>query len=224
MKNLITIGNRIPHKYFITTGKGESDAGSKFLPAETGSYDAALTDAGIQNANIVKYTSVMPTKTIEIKREDGVKKIQWGEVLESIMSQANGKRGEVISAAVMTSNVYDVNGKFLGGFACEYAGDLNEEKAINSLLISIAGIIERRGYGSTNNQDLVFKKDITTDKGYTYHPGYKYAWSSMKVQKKHGTVLAGICFQTYKIPVLSLQATKKNNNKKYNKRRLSRRK
>ena len=57
MTKFAIVGNRVPHKYFLTTGKGESDAGSKFLPAETGSYDAALNSAGIENANVIKYTS-----------------------------------------------------------------------------------------------------------------------------------------------------------------------
>ena len=55
-----TFGNRVPCEYFITVGGGESDAGSKGLPFETGSYDAALKDAGIENVNVVKYTSVIP--------------------------------------------------------------------------------------------------------------------------------------------------------------------
>ncbi len=70
MVNFAYVGNRVPSKYFITHGAGESDAGSKFLPAETGSYDAALNDAGIENANIVKYTSVIPTEAKEISLKD----------------------------------------------------------------------------------------------------------------------------------------------------------
>jgi pyruvoyl-dependent arginine decarboxylase (PvlArgDC) len=46
---MIILGNRVPYEYFITSGKGESSAGSAGLPYETGSYDAALNDAGIQN-------------------------------------------------------------------------------------------------------------------------------------------------------------------------------
>ena len=42
MRNLI-LGNRVPYEYFITNGAGESDAGSKGLPYETGSYDEALS-------------------------------------------------------------------------------------------------------------------------------------------------------------------------------------
>ena len=55
------LGNRVPYEYFISVGGGQSGAGSEGLPFETGSYDAALNDAGILNVNVIKYTSVIPT-------------------------------------------------------------------------------------------------------------------------------------------------------------------
>ena len=73
MKELI-LGNRVPYEYFITSGSGQSNVGSEGLPYETGSYDQALTKAGIENANIVEYTSVIPTGAKEISREEGVKR------------------------------------------------------------------------------------------------------------------------------------------------------
>ena len=196
------VGNRIPYKYFLTKGKGESDAGSKNLPAETGSYDAALKNAGISNANIVKYTSVLPTEAEEISQKKGTKNIKWGEVLESIMSQSNGSKGKHISAAVMITTVIDKKGKYLGGFACEYSGEGTEENAKQSLLQSVNGMIERRGYGKAINPK--YNTNIRTDKGFTYHPGHHWVWSEMDVKKKHGTVLASICFQSYKVPVISI--------------------
>jgi hypothetical protein len=48
------IGCRIPKDYFWVIGWGESDVG-----IETGSYDAALTMAGIENFNVMLYTSVL---------------------------------------------------------------------------------------------------------------------------------------------------------------------
>ena len=132
MVQFAIVGNRVPHKYFLTKGAGESDAGSKYLPAETGSYDAALKDAGIEDANVVKYTSVLPTEAIEISRKEGTKSIRWGEVLESIMAQANGNKGKHIAAAVMITTVKDPKGKYLGGFACEYSGEGTEEEAKES--------------------------------------------------------------------------------------------
>ncbi len=54
---MLILGNRVPYEYFITKGKGESNVGSDGLPYETGSYDAALFEAGIQNTNVIEYTS-----------------------------------------------------------------------------------------------------------------------------------------------------------------------
>jgi arginine decarboxylase len=194
------LGNRIPYEYFITQGMGESDAGSKGLPYETGSYDAALFDAGIQNANVIEYTSVMPTESKEIARDEGLKRLQWGEVLECIKAQANGKRGSKISAAVITTSVTDPSGKYLGGFACEYSGSGTKEEAGKSLLVSIVGMIQRRGYGDMKNPALY--KDNMTDKGYKVHPGKHFVYQDLHVTKEHGSVFTAICFVSYMFPVL----------------------
>lgn len=214
MKELI-LGNRVPYEYFITSGYGESDAGSKGLPYETGSYDEALTMAGIQNANIVEYTSVIPTEAKQLSREEGLKTIQWGEVLESIKAQANGAQGEFISAAVMTTDVIDPNGKYLGGFACEYSGSEDKKGAEKSLEDSIAGIIERRNFGKVIGGAKLYE-DNETDKGYKFHPGKIFVYEGFKVKKHHGTALAAICFVSYRFPVLKQAGGKRTRkNRKY---------
>jgi len=96
-----------------------------------------------------------------------LKRIKWGEVLECIKAQANGSRGEFISAAVITTSVYDKTGKYLGGFACEYSGSENRSDAAKSLEKSISGIIERRGMGIVRGGTKMFKKNVT-DKGYKF--------------------------------------------------------
>lgn len=204
MVQFAIIGNRIPYKYFLTRGQGESDAGSKGLPAETGSYDAALNSAGIEDANIVKYTSVIPPGATEISREKGTQSIRWGEVMEAIMAQANGKTGDTISAAVMITSVHNSKGEYIGSFACEYSGSGTENEAKEALGLSISGMIERRGYGKTAPADVGVGSTITTDSGYKYYPGQKFVWSTMNVKKKHGTVLAGICFREYQVPAIKL--------------------
>jgi arginine decarboxylase len=140
--------NRIPYEYFLTKGSGESNVASKGFPYETGSYDQALNVAGIQNANVIEYTSVIPTGAKEITREEGLSRIQWGEVMECIKAQANGPKGSFISAAVMTTSVYDPSGKYLGALACEYSDSGDQKACEKSLTESIVGIIERRGFGS----------------------------------------------------------------------------
>ena len=199
-------GNRVPHEYFITQGKGESDAGSKGLPFETGSYDAALLDAGIENTNVIEYTSVIPTKSKEITKKQGLKRLQWGEVLECIKAQANGEKGTTLSAAVITTSVTDPKGKYLGGFACEYSGSGTKEEAGASLLESIVGMIERRGYGKMTNPEL--QKNNITDKGYKILPGKHFVYDTLTVTKSYGSVLTAICFVSHNFPILKKNCKK----------------
>lgn len=204
---MIILGNRVPYEYFITTGKGESAAGSEGLPYETGSYDAALNDAGIQNTNVIEYTSVMPTEAKEISKEEGLKRIQWGEVLECIKAQSNGKKGSKVSAAVMTTTITDPKGKYLGGFACEYSGSGTRKDAEVSLSQSIAGMIKRRGYGNMKGELQIYK-DNKTDTGFIIHPGKIFVYEHLDVTEEHGTVFAAICFVSYRFPTLMKTKTK----------------
>lgn len=221
---MLILGNRVPYEYFTTKGKGESDAGSTFLPYETGSYDAALNDAGIQNCNVIEYTSVMPVEAKEISKESGLARLQWGEVLECIKAQANGKKGSKISVGVITTSVHAPSGKYLGGFACEYSGSLSRTDVEASLEKSIDGMILRRGYGSTSGGLKMYKDNITST-GHKVHPGKIFVYESLDVKKKHGSVLASICFVSYKYPTLSNSNSKsksksisRNKNTKKNRR------
>ena len=210
----IVLGNRVPYEYFLTKGKGESDAGSAGLPYETGSYDAALNEAGIENANVIEYTSVIPPAAKEISKAEGLKRLQWGEVLECIKAQANGKRGEQLSAAVMTTTITDPRGRYLGGFACEYSGAGTRAEAEASLSLSIAGMIKRRGFGQIRGPAKLYKKN-KTDTGYIIHPGKIFHYETLKVAKEHGSVFTAICFVSYRFPLLReeispQQGTRKN--------------
>jgi len=224
MKSYSILGNRIPYEYFLTKGKGESDAGSEGLPYETGSYDEALNNAGIQNTNVIQYTSVMPTEAKEIGLEEGLKRINWGEVMECIKAQSDGKRGEHISAAVMTTTITDPQGKYLGGFACEYSGHGLKEDAEKSLLESIIGMIKRRGYGNLNERTELYKDNIT-DKKYIIHPGKIFVYDDLKVKKEHGSVFTAICFVSYKFPhvkkgtITTMKRVKKKKSLKRNERK-----
>ena len=57
------IGCRLPKEYFWVIGWGESDAG-----IEVGSYDAALDRAGIENHDVMLYTSALPPDAVELSR------------------------------------------------------------------------------------------------------------------------------------------------------------
>ena len=209
---MLTLGNRIPYEYFLTKGKGESSAGSKGLPYETGSYDAALNVAGIENTNVIEYTSVIPIEAKQISKEEGLKRLKWGEVLECIKAQSNGRRGSKVSAAVMTTTIEDPKGKYLGGFACEYSGSGTREDAENSLGQSIAGMIKRRGYGNIKGETQMYKDNIT-DTGYKIHPGKVFEYEYLDVTEEHGSVLVAICFVSHRYPNLSKGGKTRKNRK-----------
>ena len=205
------LGNRVPYEYFITKGKGESNAGSAGLPYETGSYDAALNVAGIENANVVEYTSVIPKDAKQISREEGLKRITWGEVLECIKAQSNGKRGSKISAAIMTTRITEPNGQYLGGFACEYSGSGTKKETEDSLAASIKGMIQRRGYGVIKGEIKLYEDNIT-DKGYKIYPGEVFEYENLDVKEEHGSVFTAICFVSYKFPTLKSNKSRANKN------------
>ena len=214
MSSVIRVANKIPMEYFYTKGKGESDYGGKGLPFEAGSYDAALNMAKIQNSNIMLYTSLIPPMAKEIKRDAGVKKQQWGMVMDCIMAKMNGVKGETITAAVLTTKIYQKNGKYMGTFACEYAGYGTKKDAEDTLLHDVAEMVQRRGWGKSIENATLYKK-TKTDKGHLFEPARMHV-ESMKIKKKYGTVLSSICFTEYHIPIVAEKSIRihKNKNKK----------
>ncbi|MBN2437519.1 MAG: pyruvoyl-dependent arginine decarboxylase [Deltaproteobacteria bacterium] len=113
-------GPRIPTAYFATTGVGESDQGIPPDPYETFSYDLALRDAGIENFNVVYYTSVLPPESNEVPIETVKRHFHHGAVLETIMAKAGGNKGDTVAAGIGRVWAVDAEGKTVGGFAAEY--------------------------------------------------------------------------------------------------------
>jgi arginine decarboxylase len=174
------IGCRIPKDYFWVIGWGESDVG-----IETGSYDAALTMAGIENFNVMLYTSVLPPEAVELPH---LPDIHHGSVLEAIIAIQHTERPATrITAGLLLANVFRTSDQsHLGGFACEYAGNDSVEDAEANLRTAMTELFARR-----------------------YNPAlYRLEFGKIVVRsftptKHFGTVLVGIGFATYLSPVLS---------------------
>ena len=113
-------GPRIPTAYFVTTGIGQSDQGIPPDPYETFSYDLALQAAGIENFNVVYYTSVLPPESYEVTLESVKSYFHHGAVLETIMAKTGGFRGDTVAAGICRVWATDGTGKDIGGFAAEY--------------------------------------------------------------------------------------------------------
>src|ERR1700693_5680847 len=117
------IGCRIPKDYFWVIGWGESDVG-----IETRSYDAALHMAGVENYNVMLYTSVLPPEAVELPH---LPDIHHGSVLEGIIAvQHTDKPGTRVTAGLLLAKGYrNSDPSYLGGFACEDAGSGSFEEA-----------------------------------------------------------------------------------------------
>jgi arginine decarboxylase len=172
------IGCRIPRDYFWVIGWGESEVG-----VETGSYDAALRMAGIENYNVMLYTSVLPPEAVELPH---LPDIHHGSVLEGIIAiQHTDKPGTRITAGVLLAKVYRVSDdSYLGGFACEYAGYGSVEEADANLQEAMRQLFARR-YTSRLYR-LEFGKSVVR----TFTP-----------EKSFGTILVGIGFASYLVPI-----------------------
>ena len=197
----LKVGNRIPIEYFYTSGKGQSDYGGKGLPFEAGAYDAALNEAKIEQGNIVLYTSLIPPQAKEISREKAVKNQQWGEVIECILAKMNGEKGQHINASVLTTEVYNKKNVYMGTFVCEYAGYGTEKDAKTTLLYDVEEMVERRGWGKAIGSPKMHKL-IKTNKGYSFRP-HRFHGENLKITKKYGTALAGLCFTAYAYPIFT---------------------
>jgi arginine decarboxylase len=174
------IGCRIPREYFWVIGWGESDVG-----IETGCYDAALHMAGIENYNVMLYTSVLPPEALELPY---LPDIHHGSVLEGIMAvQHTDKPRTRITAGLLLAKVYrNADGFYLGGFACEYAGNGSVEEAEANLREAMQQLFARRY--KTEFYKLEMGKLVVR----TYTP-----------EKSFGTILVGIGFATYLVPILN---------------------
>jgi arginine decarboxylase len=178
------LGSRIPKHYFMVKGFGETDQGDGSDPWETGSYDLALEDAGIQDLNVIKYTSVIPPEAEAVSVEEAKPFLRHGAVLESIMSVMHGVKGDRITAGVGRVQIRRKRDKFhIGGYAAEYEGHASADKAKSILKKDLVGIFQRR---FDDKEYECFEEDFIIQES--------------EVDKSFGSVLASICFVTYVLP------------------------
>jgi len=199
----VRTASRIPEKYIVVSGAGQSDFGHGEDPWETTAYDLALLEGGVENCNIVKYTSVIPPEAKEITMEEAKQQrlFQHGMVLECIMAQVNGGEDEHICAGVGTFEVWDrqpvdfgrYENTLIGGFAVEYEGNASPEKAQRLLNESMIGLFERR-YGRSYS----FDKDNQPVGPHIKNK--KFHTKDLVVDEDYGTVLVGLCFVSFQVP------------------------
>jgi pyruvoyl-dependent arginine decarboxylase (PvlArgDC) len=149
------IGCRIPKEYFWVIGWGESDAG-----IETGSRDAALHMAGIENYNVMLYTPVVPPETVELPH---LPDIHHGSVLEGFIAvQHTDKPGTRITAGLLLAKVQrKSDGSYPGGFASEYAGNETVEEAEANLREAMRASYSFR-VSSSNSTEICLRNRLSS--------------------------------------------------------------
>lgn len=178
----ILIGNRIPKEFFVTSGIGESD-----LTIHAGSFDEAMMAAGIENYNLMHYSSIMPAQA---KRIQQPKKYVHGCVLETIEAVSNAEKGQRATAGIVFGWVVDKKtGKRIGGLVAEHNSHETEEYAKNELQKYIASMFESR----FSNRDDVELKDV------------EILVRSIVPEKKYGTAMVVIGFSSHEVPVLDAE-------------------
>ena len=181
-------GPRIPITYFVTSGTGESDDGIPPDPYETFSYDLALQEGGIENFNVVPYTSVLPPESHEVPIEEVKSDFHHGAVLETIMAKAGGVKGETVAAGVGRVWAEDENGDFIGGFAAEYervyTEQVSQEKAKQEGITQLTKSL---------NHELSIR-------GLKQKGEMKFEVTSLYIQKNYGLALAALGFIEFMFP------------------------
>jgi arginine decarboxylase len=176
----LLIGNRIPKDYFLTSGCGQSD-----ITVHAGSYHLALKAAGIEMANIMTYSSILPSIATQVEKPKKGE-IVHGCVMESIIAAANGNKGERVSAGIIYGWLYDkTTGEKYGGLVCEHNGNYTLEELKDKLNLSLQELYVN-GF-----DDQFYLKDIVV------------TTESFVPDKEYGTALVAICFTNYVFPILS---------------------
>lgn len=174
------IGLRVPKDFFISSGVGESD-----ITVHAGSYHLALRDAGIEQCNIMVYSSTLSAIAHEIPK--GSVQLQHGAVLETIMACSNSQDGERATAGIIYAWLIEKNtGKKHGGFVCEYSGHDEEDHARETLRRSLKEL-----YTNGYEEDY----ELTEP---------RFIIRSLVPKKRFGTAMVVMCFVNHEIPVLEM--------------------
>lgn len=187
------VGSRVPRNFFFIHGSGSSN-----VSIETGSFDAALFNATIADANIMKYTSVLPVQSKIVPREEV--SLEHGAVLEAIMAQADGRMYDTITAGIRTCRVRRKSDNTeLGGYVVEYpssdAGvpgtppsgiNVTKEDAETNLHEAMSDLLARR-YGPNYRDSYIIHDEMV--EVYTE-----------TITNRYGSIIVALGVADYTIP------------------------
>jgi arginine decarboxylase len=173
MENSMLVRNRVPKHYFRTSGRGESD-----ITVHAGSYHLALREAGIEMANIMTYSSILPGIAEQI--DQGKYFPVHGEVMESIVCDATCEVGSTATAGIITGRLFDEGSEqYYGGLVCEQSG--SDPEHVEELLRAALNELHQNGYERFDLRDIQLDMETVTP------------------TKRYGTALVALCFTSYEV-------------------------
>jgi arginine decarboxylase len=129
----------IPKYVFFTRGVGTH-------PKELQSFEAALRDAGISQFNLVSVSSILPPNCKELSREEGLAKMQAGQIVFVVMARhSSNEKNRLVSASIGVAKPKHANEYgYLSEHHCfgkdeKTVGDFSEDLAA-SMLASTLGV------------------------------------------------------------------------------------
>jgi arginine decarboxylase len=143
----------IPRKVFFTRGVGRHRE-------RLSSFEMALRDAGIEQFNLVRVSSILPPHCEIVSREEGLKELSPGEVVFCVLSEnASNEPHRLISASVGCAVPKDRN---LYGYLSEHHSFGQSEKEAGEYAEDLAAtmLATTLGIDFDPDRDYDERKDI----------------------------------------------------------------
>ena len=146
-------GMFLPRAYFVTSGEGIS------TESHLNAFDDALSEAGIDECNIVYVSSIIPADAIEVKRT----RITPGTITFAVVARMDGDEGEVIGAGIGYTKCRDRKGATYG-FVAENHGYKDEDTITSELFKRMKRMASDRNMTLVDPKVLVRSMRVPKDR------------------------------------------------------------
>ena len=148
--------NFVPKEVFFTKGVGKHKN-------KLQSFEEALRDAGIEKCNLVTVSSIFPPKCKMISREEGLKKLQAGQVTFCVMARSEtNEPNRLVSSAIGLAIPSEREEQYgylsehhAFGETAEKTGDYAEDLAATMLATTLG--VEFEADNSWDEREQVYK-------------------------------------------------------------------
>ncbi|MFH1761405.1 MAG: arginine decarboxylase, pyruvoyl-dependent [bacterium] len=143
------IENLVPNKVFFTKGAG-------FHKEKLQSFEAALRSAGIAYCNLVQVSSILPPKCKIITKNDGLKLLQPGGIIFSVM--ARNQTNEPNRLVASSVGLAVPSGKTEYGYLSEHHSFGENEKTAGDYAEDLAATMLATTLGIEFDPDVAYDK------------------------------------------------------------------